>query len=198
MRIYRSLWLEGSSWAAAAAAAFLFALLGGCSTLNTISEGGDSNLMLHGYDPVAYFTAGAATPGRSDIKTGHRGVTYRFVSEENRRQFITAPDRFAPQFGGFSALDMVNAVPAATDGRTFKIIDGKLYLFDGARERLYFEMDQERNLRLAGQYWESEVKDTGSWQLHAFKRRLVRVPNYKSESDLAAEYERRFGRKAGQ
>ena len=170
-------------------------LLAGCGTLNVTSDGGDGNLMLRGNDPVAYFTAGSASPGRTDLKARHHGATYRFASEENRRQFIASPDRYAPQFGGFSALSMAYAVPAATDAATFKIIDGKLYLFENPRTRLYFEMDQERNLRNAGQYWESEVRDAGSWQLHAFWRQLWRVPGYKSEADLAAEYERRFGRK---
>ena len=165
--------------------------------MNVVAEGGDSNLMLRGNDPVAYFTAGSAVPGRGDIKTTHRAATYRFASDEHRRQFITSPDRYAPQFGGFSALSMINAVPAVADAGTFKIIDGKLYLFESPRARLYFEMDQERNLRLANQYWESEVRDAGSWHLQAWKRQLWRVPNYKSESDLAREYENRFGRKPG-
>ena len=90
---------------------------------------------------------------------------------------------------------MEYAVPAATDAATFKIIAGRLYLFESTRTRLYFEMDQERNLRMANQYWESEVRDSGSWQLQALKRLLIRVPGYKSDADLAAEYERRFGRK---
>jgi YHS domain-containing protein len=151
--------------------------------------------MLRGNDPVAYFSAGGAVPGRGDIKTTHRGATYRFTSDENRRQFITSPDRYAPQFGGFSALAMINAVPVPTDGATFKIIDGRLYLFENSRARLYFEMDQERNLRLASQHWESEARDAASWQLQSWKRLLWRVPNYRSESELAAEYDKRFGRR---
>jgi YHS domain-containing protein len=198
MRIYRSLRLEGRNGAAALAAAFLFFLLPGCGSLNVVSEGGDSSLMLRGNDPVAYFTAGKATPGRPDVKADHRGATYRFLSEENRRQFITSPERYAPQFGGFSAQSMAYAIPVGTDAGTFKIVEGRLYLFESPRARLYFEMDQERNLRQANQYWESEVRDTGSWQLQAMKRQVWRVPGYKSESDLAAEYERRFGRKPGQ
>jgi YHS domain-containing protein len=160
-----------------------------------VSDGGDSNLMLNGNDPVAYFAAGRATPGRPDIKAQHQGATYRFTSEETRRQFITSPDRYAPQFGGFSALEMAYAVPVGSDAAVFKIIEGRLYLFESPRTRLYFEMDQERNLRMASQYWESEVRGTTSWQLQALKRQVIRVPGYKSESDLAAEYERRFGRR---
>ena len=186
MRIHGSLWL---------ASVALSAALTGCGSLYLVSEGGDSNLMLGGNDPVAYFAAGRAAPGRPDLKAEHRGATYRFTSEEHRRQFITSPERYAPQFGGFSAQAMAYAVPAGTDASVFKIIEGKLYLFENPRTRLYFEMDQERNLRMANQYWDSEVRDTNSWQLQAFKRQIIRVPGYKSESDLAAEYERRFGRK---
>lgn len=172
------------------------ALLSACGTLNVVSEGGDSNLMLRGHDPVAYFSAGRATPGRPDLKVGHRGVTYRFASDENRRQFLTSPERYVPQFGGFCANGMVYAIPIPSESDVFKIVDGKLYVFDSARAKLYFEMDQERNLRLANHYWESEAREA-SWRLQAWKRLLWRVPHYKSDSELAAEYQKRFGRRPG-
>jgi YHS domain-containing protein len=170
------------------------ALLAACGSVNVVSEGGDSNLMLRGNDPVAYFAAGRPVPGRGDIKTEHRGLTYRFASDENRRQFITNPEHYVPQFGGFCAQAMAYAVPDPADAGSFKIIDGKLYLFASARARLYFEMDQERNLKLAWHYWEAEVADS-NWRLQAWKRLLFRVPHYKSNAELGEEYERRFGRK---
>jgi YHS domain-containing protein len=187
MRIHGCLWL-----ASVAIAAFLT----GCGgAVNVVAEGRDSDLMLRGYDPVAYFSAGQAVAGSSEIKTAHHGLTYRFTSVESRRQFITSPERYVPQFGGFSAQSMIYAVPVPADGTTFKIIEGKLYLFDSPRARLYFEMDQERNLKLASHYWEAEVKDSASWHLQAMKRLLLRVPHYKSNAELAEEYEKRFGRK---
>ena len=176
---------------------FLAALLTtSCGSMNVVSEGGDSNLMLKGHDPVAYFTAGKALRGDPAIKAEHRGVTYRFASEQNRRTFITAPDRFAPQFGGFCANGLVYAIPLGGEGENFKIIDGKLYMFGGARSKLYFEMDQSRNLSLAAQYWESEVRDS-NWRLQSWKRLVFKVPHYKTNAELAEEYERRFGRKPG-
>ncbi|OFZ84192.1 MAG: hypothetical protein A2W21_13170 [Betaproteobacteria bacterium RBG_16_66_20] len=177
-----------------AAAMVLIFSLAACGSMNVVSEGGDSNLMLGGNDPVAYFAAGRPLPGRSDIKTEHRGLTYRFASDESRRQFITSPERYVPQFGGFCAQAMAYAVPAPADAGTFKIIDGKLYLFASARARLYFEMDQERNLKLAWHYWETEVADS-SWRLQSWKRLLFRVPHYKSNAELDEEYARRFGKK---
>jgi len=174
----------------------MLALAGCGGAVNVVSEGADSNLMLGGNDAVAYFTAGRAVPGSSQIKAEHRGLTYRFASAENRRQFITNPERYAPQFGGFCALSMINAVPIAADAGSFKIIDGKLYLFDGPRARLYFEMDQERNLKLAWYYWEAEVQDS-TWRVQAWKRLLWHVPNYRSDPELADEYARRFGKRPG-
>jgi len=188
MRIHGRLWLASIA---------ITSLLSGCGgAVNVVSEGGDSDLMLRGNDAVAYFTAGRAVAGSSEIKTDHRGLTYRFASVENRRQFITNPERYAPQFGGFCAQSMGHAVPAATDANAFKIIDGKLYLFDSARARIFFEMDQERNLRLANHYWETEVRDS-NWRLQAWKRLIFRVPHYRSDADLAEEFEKRFGRKPG-
>ena len=190
MRIYWRLWVASLAVAATAT-------LAGCGgAVSVISEGDDADLMLRGNDAVAYFTAGRALPGRSDIKTDHHRVTYRFASEESKRQFITNPERYAPQFGGFCAQSMAYAVPVSADAGTFKIIDGKLYLFAGPRARLYFEMDQERNLKLAWHYWEAEVQDS-NWRIQSFKRLLLRVPHYRTNAELAEEYEKRFGRKPG-
>ncbi len=178
------------------AALLLAVLLSACGSMNVVSEGGDANLMLHGYDPVAYFTQGRATPGDPAIKAEYRGVAYRFASEEDRRQFITSPERYAPQFGGFCAQQMAYAIPDAAGGEIFKIIDGRLYVFRSARARLYFEMDHERNLRLAQGYWESEVRD-GNRHFQFWRRQLVRVPGYKTDAELADEYARRFSKAPG-
>jgi YHS domain-containing protein len=186
--------IHGRLWLISFAVALLLAGCGGA--VNVVSDGADDKLMLHGNDAVAYFTAGRPVAGRPDIKTDHHGLTYRFASEESKRQFITHPARYEPQFGGFCAQSMAYAVPVAADASTFKIIDGRLYLFASPRARLYFEMDQERNLGLARKYWESEVQDS-NWRFQSMKRMVLRVPNYKTDNELAEEYQRRFGRKPG-
>jgi YHS domain-containing protein len=189
MRIHGSLRLALLALCAAA-------LLAGCGSMNVVSWDGDSDLMLRGRDPVAYFTEGKPVPGLPGIKAQHRGYRYRFASEENRRRFITNPDQYVPQFGGFSANGMVYAIPVVVDADSFKIIDGKLYLFEGERAKRYFEMDQETNLKRASHYWDSEVKDS-NWGLQSLKRQFIRVPHYKTDAELAREYEKRFGRQPG-
>lgn len=185
------------SLARLAATILLAAALTGCGSMNVVSEGGDSNLMLQGYDPVAYFTTGTPTRGNPGIKAEHAGVTYRFASEDNRRAFVAAPERYAPQYGGFCANGLVYAIPLGGEPENFKIIGGKLYLFGGGRSKIYFEMDRERNLKLADGYWQSEVRDS-NWRWQSWKRAWWdKVPHYKTNAELAAEYEKRFGRKPG-
>jgi YHS domain-containing protein len=174
--------------------AVLALALAACGSMNVVSEGGDTNLMLKGYDPVAYFTVGKALRGNSAIKAEHEGVTYRFASEENRRAFLAAPGRYVPQYGGFCANGLVYAIPLGGEPENFKVIGGKLYLFGGSRSRLYFEMDEAANLRLADGYWQAEVKDS-NWRWQSWKRVWWdKVPHYKTNADLAAEYQKRYGK----
>lgn len=176
-----------------AALGFLL-LLTGCGSMNVVSDGADSRLMLKGYDPVAYFTDGKPMPGRPDIKVEHQGVTYRFASEDHRRLFLANAAKYVPQYGGWCSNGLVYAIPLGGEPTNFKIIDGKLYLFGGNRSKIYFEMDQEKNLKLANHYWETEVKDS-NWRMQSWKRVwFSRVPHYKTNKELAAEYEKRTGK----
>ncbi len=178
-------------------AALYAALLSACGSMNAVSDGADARLMLRGHDPVAYFTAGKATKGDPAIKSDHAGVTYRFSNAANRDSFMKDPAKYAPQFGGFCSNGMVYAVPIAGETDNFKIIDGKLYMFGGLGSKLFFEMDQDRNMKLANHYWNTEVKDA-NWRLQSWKRVwFSKVEHYKTNRDLAAEYEKRFGKKPG-
>ena len=57
-------------------------------------------LMLLGYDAVAYFTDNAAVKGDPAIKLEHLGVTYRFASEAHKAEFAKSPEKYMPQFVG--------------------------------------------------------------------------------------------------
>jgi YHS domain-containing protein len=165
--------------------------------MNVVSDGADSRLMLKGYDPVAYFTLGVPTRGRPEIKAEHEGVTYRFASDDNRRLFIANSAKYVPAYGGFCTNGMVYAIPLGGEPENFKIVRGRLHVFGGARSKLYFEMDEEKNLKLADHYWETEVKGS-HWRWQSLKRVwLDKVPHYKTNRELSEEYEKRLGRKPG-
>ena len=170
--------------------AALLLSLGGCATHNTVSDGADSKLMLKGHDPVSYFTLKAPAPGNPAIKADHEGVTYRFANEENRALFVKSPDKYKPLYNGFCANGMVYAIPLGGNHDTYKIIDGRLFMFGGANSKKYFEMDQERNVKLADSYWQSEAQGSIP-RIQSWKRLIFKVPHYKTNSQLAAEWEAR-------
>ena len=87
-------------------------------------------IAIDGYDPVTYFTKGKAIEGSDKIRSEYDGVTYYFSSESSKNMFDENPTRFLPQYGGWCAYAMGDSgEKVKIDPETFKIIDGKLYLF---------------------------------------------------------------------
>lgn len=89
-----------------------------------------SALALSGYDPVAYFTLKKAVEGKKEISYSVDGITYYFASVQNRDLFKVNPAKYEPQFGGWCAYAMgENGDKVTVDPETFKVLNGKLYLF---------------------------------------------------------------------
>ena len=87
-------------------------------------------LAIEGYDPVAYFTAGKAKEGNAAINLYYQGAVYYFSSAENKELFKANPVKYEPQYGGWCAYAMGSAgAKVEVDPGTFKITNGKLYLF---------------------------------------------------------------------
>ena len=162
----------------------------------TSTVGDESNLMLEGHDAVAYFTQNAAIKGDPAIRTERLGVSYRFVSEANKAEFLRTPHRYMPQFGGFCANGINYAIPWGGGGgpNTWRIYRGKLYVFGGQASRDHFEMDTERNLELAHRYWNEEVSDSTAI-ITRYKRLVFRVPHYKTGKELQDEWEAKLAAK---
>jgi YHS domain-containing protein len=90
----------------------------------------EKNLALDGYDPVSYFKENKAVRGKSSIVAEDAGVKYQFASQENKNLFLASPSSYKPQYGGWCAYAMgAKAEKVEVDPETFKIVEGKLYLF---------------------------------------------------------------------
>lgn len=86
-----------------------------------------------GYDPVAYFSQGKAVKGKNAVSANYQGVIYKFSSNENKDVFLKNPSKYEPQYGGWCAYAMGSAgEKVEINPETFKITDGKLYLFYNA------------------------------------------------------------------
>ncbi|CCH53662.1 hypothetical protein BN8_02775 [Fibrisoma limi BUZ 3] len=90
----------------------------------------DNGLAIQGYDPVAYFTQNKAVKGSAANTFTYKNVTYRFSTPANLKAFQENPDKYEPQYGGWCAYAMGAAgEKVEIDPETFKIKDGKLFLF---------------------------------------------------------------------
>lgn len=93
----------------------------------------EKKMALQGYDPVSYFKQNKAIPGKKEIATTFEGIVYLFSSKENKEQFLKNPASYEPQYGGWCAYAMGSSgEKVEINPETFKIIDGKLYLFYNA------------------------------------------------------------------
>ncbi len=85
---------------------------------------------INGYDPVAYFTEGKAVKGSKENMLTHKGIAYCFSSTENKKAFLTNPEKYEPQYGGWCAFAMGDyGKKVEVNPETFKIADDKLFLF---------------------------------------------------------------------
>jgi YHS domain-containing protein len=173
-------------------------LLSGCSSMtaqnppgqlkpvNAVADANDDRVMLKGADVVAYFTQGRYVQGDPKFTSRYQDINFRFASAEHKALFEAAPQKYLPQYGGYCANGIVYAIPWGGDADTWRIVDGKLYIFGGQGSKDGFELDVPGNIRLADQYWKAEVNGSNSfWQRG--KRLVFRVPHYKSGEELARE-----------
>lgn len=90
----------------------------------------ENGIAISGYDPVAYFTQNKAVKGNKDLAVVDNGATYYFSSPADKEEFKKNPAKYEPQYGGWCAYAMgKDGNKVEVDPGTFKILDGKLYLF---------------------------------------------------------------------
>lgn len=170
--------------------------LGGCAAItaqnpsgalkpvNAIAMDDEDRLMLKGHDVVAYWTLGRHALGSPQFKSVYEGVTFRFMSAEHKALFDKEPRKYLPEYGGYCANGIVYGIPWGGDADTWRMDNGRLFIFGGAGSKAGFELDLKGNTALADRYWRDEVAGSNSfWQ--RTKRLIFRVPHYMSGEDLA-------------
>lgn len=89
----------------------------------------EKGVAISGYDPVSYFSK---TPqkGKKELNYIYEGIKYQFANENNKAAFIKSPTKYEPEYGGWCAYAMGNkGEKVEIDPETYKILNGKLYLF---------------------------------------------------------------------
>jgi YHS domain-containing protein len=116
-------------------------------------------IAIKGYDPVAYFTGGKPLKGDSKFAYDWNGAKWHFASAAHRETFKAAPEKYAPQFGGYCAWAVSQNYTANVDPENaWKLIDGKLYLNYSRDVQKKWETDVPGNIAKADQNWPKLLK----------------------------------------
>lgn len=83
---------------------------------------------IRGYDPVAYFSEHRPVKGDPGISHSWNGAVWYFSSEKNRAAFASAPESYAPAYGGYCAYAVANGYTATTDPDAWSVVEGRLFL----------------------------------------------------------------------
>jgi YHS domain-containing protein len=157
---------------------------GSYKPVNAVADNPEARLMLKGADVTAYFTENKFVQGDVQHRSSYEGVDFRFATAQAKALFDKEPTRYLPQYGGYCANGVVYGIPWGGDADTWKIVNGKLYIFGGQGSKEAFLLDEKQNLALADKYWQEEIQGGNSfWQRG--KRLIFRVPHYKTGEELA-------------
>lgn len=87
------------------------------------------SLALEGYDPISYFSNNPIE-GKPQLSFTYKSITYWFANQTNLNQFKSNPDQYEPAYGGWCAYAMgETGEKVKVDPKTYKILNGHLYLF---------------------------------------------------------------------
>jgi len=117
-----------------------------------------SRLAVGGYDPVAYFADGRPVAGSADFESEYDGATWRFASAAHKAAFDADPLKYAPQYGGYCAWAVSQGYTAKADPKTWRIVDGKLYLNYNADTQTLWEEDIPAHIVTGDANWPKVLK----------------------------------------
>jgi hypothetical protein len=130
--------------------------------MSLVNTSGASGVALSGYDAVSFFNAGSkplnGDPGNTAV---HKGATYFFASNTNKKMFESNPDKYAPQFGGFCAFGVSVGNLFPVDVTTAQLYNDKLYLNLNPVVLTGFEKDKDANIAKAEKEWPDLEKTHG-------------------------------------
>ncbi len=122
---------------------------------NAIAQPAFSDVALGGYDPVAYFTEAKAVRGDSAYQFRWQDADWYFASSEHRDQFASAPEKYAPAYGGYCAFAVSQGIVAGADPEIWKIVDGRLFVNNNPDAAENWEKDISGNIATGDANWAS-------------------------------------------
>jgi YHS domain-containing protein len=119
----------------------------------------ENGVALRDWDPVSYHR-GKPTKGTSNHSYMYKSIEYYFTTAENMELFKKTPAKYEPAYGGWCAYSMAEGKKVKIDPQTYKLINGKLYLFsnfNGANTMLRWNKDEKKFKTAADKNWERNM-----------------------------------------
>ena len=115
------------------------------------------NVAAEGYDVVTFFS-GKPQLGKVEFTTRYDGADWFFYNQANKDLFLTNPDLFAPQYGGYCAWAVAKGKLAPGSPDYWHVEDGRLYFNYNARIKRRWHKKQTNHIRVADDRW-PDLKD---------------------------------------
>jgi YHS domain-containing protein len=128
------------------------------ATEKTLVNGDANGVVLHGYDPVAYFTDKVAMKGDAKYKVTYNGGTFYFASDANKTLFEKEPAKYAPQYGGYCAVAVSQGKLEDADPKMFAVYKDQLFVQRNAKARQMFLANPDGVHQKADQQWRELVE----------------------------------------
>jgi YHS domain-containing protein len=108
---------------------------------------------IDGYDPVAYFALARPVKGVDSLSYQWKGAIWLFSSRQNLKAFMTSPEKYAPQYGGYCAYGTAQGHKASTEADAWTIVNNKLYLNYNGKVKSEWVKDEPGNIQKADKQW---------------------------------------------
>ena len=108
---------------------------------------------LSGWDAVSYFAASGPMAGKPEFSTKWKNVNWQFSSAENLALFTAAPEKYAPQYGGYCAYAAANGSTAPGDPEAWTVHNHKLYINLSPPIRKLWLTDTDGNINKGDANW---------------------------------------------
>lgn len=109
---------------------------------------------IEGMDPVSYFTEDEPLVGSPRFEFEWEGVSWFFATEANKQVFMSSPESYAPQFGGYGLAGVARGYLSKGNPRIYVIHNQRLYLFYSPGNREAFVLEKAAMLNYALQNWD--------------------------------------------
>jgi len=117
-----------------------------------------SKIAIGGHSPTSYHQSQQANKGEKQFIYDWKDAKWLFANAQERDLFAADPTRYAPAYNGFcaNALSLGEGL-VKTNGRHWRIIDDRLYLFYSAKGRERWGTNTVEYIGQANAAWQKEL-----------------------------------------